>query len=893
MSWLTRLRNFGRDERLAREISREMQFHLAERAEELRAGGMTEVDAWRKARRQFGNPTALAERTRDADVLTWLDSLRADVRYALRALRHSPAFAVVAIASLALGIGANTTIYTLIDAVVLRALPVAHPEELMQVKLGNAGAYFTNPIWEQVRDHQNVFSAVAAFSEADFNIADGGAVRRARGEYVSGDYFRVFGIASQAGRVLTTTDDVRGCPALAVISDGFWRSEFAGSTAALGAKLPIEGKTFHVIGVAAPGFNGPEVGREPQIYVPLCAEAVVHGKTSALDRRSSWWMRVIGRRAPGVSPEQAVARLEALAPSVYAATVPEKWGAKQKLEYQRRSLSAVPAEHGLSNIRQAYSKALMIMMGAVGLVLLIACANVANLLLARAAARDREVAIRLAIGAARRRLVRQLFTESALLALLGAFAGLLVARWGTHALAAMISTDANPVALDLTLNPRVLGFTILVAGITAAIFGLAPAWRGTRVSPNAAMKAGGRGVAEGHRRFTLGKSLVVAQVALSLTLLVGAGLFMTSLRNLATLDPGFRADGILIVNAGFRRSGLTDEQLRPLEDAVLQRVRAIPGVTAASASDITPMGTSSWNDEVYASEGGQTLTSVDDRLAWFNQVSDGYFATLGTRLLAGRDFDATDAPGGPRTAIVNESAARRFFGKDSPIGKQFRLKSGDTFGTPYTVVGVVEDAKYQSLREKDSKTIYLPRSQDAWAQQLTLEVRTAGDPTRLAPAITRVLAEVHRSVAVDFAPMTAQLARSLQRERVLAILSTVFGSVGLALAVLGLYGVMSYTVARRRNEIGVRIALGADRSQVVRMVLGDVTRVVLIGVALGATGAVASSKLVQSFLFGIEPNDPRVVVFAAILLAVVALFAGALPALSASRVDPVLALRED
>ena len=903
MSILNRFANLFRSERLSHDIDRELAFHVQQRVEELMGRGMSERDAVDEARRQFGNMTFQREATRDADVLGWLDSVIADIRYAGRALLRSPVFATVAVASLALGVGANTAVFTLMDAVMVRLLPVPHPEELVLVTLSDQDrdGYFSNPLWEQVRDRQTGFAGMAAFGETAWNIADGGEARTVEGLYVSGDYFTMFGVQPALGRLFTRNDDLRGCAAITVLGHGFWQLEYGGRADVVGETISLVGRPFEIVGVAAPGFAGPEVGREVQLYAPLCSEAQINGSFSMLDQRSNWWLRVMGRRDENVSLAQAVARLKALAPEAYAATVPADWPQEHKTDYLGRTLSALPAASGLSDVRRQYSTALKVLMGAVAVVLLIACANVANLLLARSEARQREVAIRLAIGAGRARLVRQLLTESAVLALLGAAGGLLVGHWGTRGLVALISTADRPVALDVGLSARVLAFTMLVATITAMIFGLAPAWRGTRVSPQAAMKANARGVAHGGSgRFALGKVLVIAQVALSLTLLVGAGLLMGSLYKLRTLDPGFRVDGVLLAHTRLPRTEFPEEQRSAVWRGLIERVRAIPGVANASASYLTPIGQSSWNDFVIVD--GFTPSSLQDGLAWFNGVRDGYFATTGTRLLAGRDFNTTDVPGAPKVAIMNVSAARHFFGDESPLGKQFRLESdsrGENAGKqgpPYTVVGVVEDAKYQSLRETSSHTVYVPSSQTPWpGGGQTLVIRAAGsaDPRALVPAVKAAIAETHRLATVEFSTLSAQLARSLQRDRMMALLSGLFGATALLLSMLGLYGVMAYTVARRRNEIGVRIALGAAATRVVGMVLGDVARVATIGAVLGLVGALAAGKLVASFLFGVQAREPVVLVTATIVLILVALAAGLIPALRAARVDPVSALREE
>ena len=879
--------NLLRSNRVSADIQREMDFHMAERADDLMASGMTEREARREARRRFGNPTVQRERTRDTDVLTWLESLGADVRYALRALRASPGFAIVAILSLGLGIGANTAIFSLINAVVLRTLPVERPEELMQVTMGSQerGTVFTNPMWEAIRDRQGVFSGVFGYSATQFNLTAGGEIRRANGTWVSGDYFATLGVRPALGRLLVRADDVRGCPPVAVLGYGFWQSEYGGSRAAIGKTISLDRTQHTIVGVADPSFFGVNVGESAQVYVPLCLRP-------GLDSRTNWFLRVVGRRKPGVAPQQVATRVAAIAPAVYEATVPQRWGVAEKAEYLKNGLSAVPAANGLSPIRREYQRALMVLMAVVALVLIVACANVANLLLARAAARGREMAIRLAIGAARRRLVRQLLTESVLLAGLGAIAGIAFARWGASLLVGLLSRGQLPVSLDVGLDGRVLAFTLGVAVLTGVLFGLAPAWRATRIDPQAALKANGRGVAEGHSRFTIGKALVVGQIALSLVLVIGAGLLLGTFRKLVTLDPGFRRDGVLIVSVNLRNAGYGPDRYGVVHRDLLDRFRALPGVQAAAASVITPISGSSWND--YIRVDGFTPKGADDALAYFNQATDGFFAAMGTPLLAGRDFDARDRLGAQSVAIVNEALARKFFKGTSPLGKDYRLVQHDSLSAPIQIVGVVKDAKYKELREETLPTAYLPLSQDSvQSPYANYVLRTAGAPSSLAPGVKALVAEVNRAIALELTPLSQQVDASLARERLLATLSGFFGALALLLATIGLYGTLSYSVARRRSEIGVRIALGAGRERVMRLVLGEVVRMVIVGIALGAVAAFFSTRVMTSFLFGLSASDPATVVGSATILTVVGLAAGALPAWRAARVDPIAALREE
>lgn len=897
MAWYHRVLNIFSSNRISREIDREMAFHIAERSDALMASGMSEDEARLLARRQFGNPTALGERARGADIFEWLQSVVGDVRYALRALAKSPAFTVVAIASLGLGIGANTTIFSLIDALVLRTLPVAHPEKLLQVSPDSSanGGYFTNPLWEQLRDRQDVFAALAAFGSESFNLSDGGEARRVDGAYVGGDYFAAFLVQPVVGRLTTRTDDVRGCPGVAVLSHRFWQREYGGSRDAVGRTIRLTGHPFEIVGVAAADFRGPDVGREADVYVPLCSKAIIAGSATVLDARSMWYLRVIGRTKEGVDLAQAQKRVAEIARASYAETVPANWAKDSQKEYLGRSFYARPAERGLSQLRSQYSRALFALMAGVALVLLIACANVANLLLARGEARQHELAIRLSIGAARARLIRQMLTESAVLAAAGAALGMFVARWGKQSLVGMIGTGtASGVSLDLTSNGRVLLFTSLLATLTVIVFGLVPAWRATRVHAHVALKAQGRGLVEGHSsRWSAGNLLVTMQVALSLVLVVGAALLMGTLRNLTHVNPGFSPNGILLVDVDLSRSGLNDDAaIGAVRGMIIERARSLPGVVDASTADITPVRGWAWNDELVVD--GFNPKTVQDALAWFNEVSDRYFATMQTRFLAGRDFDRSDVRGSTPVAIVNDAWARHFLGNANPLGKQFRTKVGDTTTAPVTIVGVVENAKYRSLRDGAEPIAYIAASQSSsWRPTTTLILRTRGDPKSVMGSVTAMMREVRGGITLDFNTMSQQLADSLQRERLLATLSAIFGSVALALAMLGLYGTMTYRVARRRGELGVRIALGAGRSRVLGMVLGEAGTMVILGVTAGALASIATTKLIATFLFQLEPTEPGIYLLATALLGVVALGAGLLPAWRAARVDPIAALREE
>jgi len=892
MSLLARIRNAFRSNALSRDIDREMAFHLAERADQLEASGMRPQDAEREARRRFGNYGLLKERTRERDLAGWLDGFAGDLRYALRGFRSTPGFVLVAILSLALGIGANTAIFTLIDAVVLKSLPVSHPEELVGVTRDSVNL-FTNPLWEQIRDRQDMFDGLLAHGDAEFDLADGGEVRRVNASWISGDYFKTLGVRTVVGRPIVREDDQRGCPGVVMLSHAFFQSEFAGDKNAIGRKLSLDGHPFQIIGVVEPRFAGLNTGRYSSLYVPLCTEAIVRGANSQLDHRGSWFLEIIGRPKGGVSPEQLRSRLGALGPAILNATIPQHWTPKSRAEYVRAKFSTTPATRGFSDVRRMYSKALYVLMSIAGIVLLIACANVANLLLARATARQREMAVRLALGAGRRRLARQLMTESLLLSGAGAVAGVAFAAWGSRLLVEMLARTHRVVSLDLSMDPRILAFTIVVALLTGVLFGLAPVWRAGRVDPHTAMRAHGRGTVEGHSRLSIGKALVVGQIALSLVLVAAAGLLLGSWRKLVNVDTGFQRNHILLVNVDMRPAQIPAPRRGSTYNELLDRLRAIPGVRAASSSQVTPVGPGTWNDVFHVE--GFTPTSIEDAVAWTNAVSDRYFATMGIPVVAGRDFGAQDRPGTARVAIVSRTTARKFFKEEIPIGKTFRLEEGPTgLGQPIEVIGVVGDTKYQSLREKTAPVVYYASRQDTTLGPFTnLELRTDGSPAALIPSIKRAFAEINPRISLDFIPLEQQLSESLTMTRTVATLSGFFGGLALLLAVIGLYGIMAYSVARRRNEIGVRIALGAARGRVVRMVLGEVGRMVIVGVVLGVALALIATRLISSFLYGLTATDPRTLVSSGGLLLLVALLAAAKPAWRAAGLDPVAALRED
>ena len=888
MPWLSRLRNAIRANRLSAEIDREMAFHMAERADDLVASGMTPEAAQREARRRFGNYGVQKERTRDSDVVVWLETLAADVRYAVRALRASPGFAAVAIVSLALGIGANTAIFSLINAVMLQALPVDRPSELVVVTRDDR--LLTHAMWEELRQRQRVFSGAFAYASTGVDLSNGGEAHRAPAGFVSGDFFPTLGARPALGRTLIPNDDRPGCQPIAVVSHQFWQTELGAKATAIGSSITLDGHPFQVVGVADPSFFGVEIGYHIPIWIPLCTESLFSGAESGVN--SHMGRIVIGRMKPGITVANVRAHLVALRPAILDATVqysaPRSGILLSPAEYRKTRFDAKSFTNGDPALRNTYGDALVALMSVVGVVLLIACANVANLLLARATARQREMAVRLALGASRARLVRQLLTESVLLSALGAVGGALFAIWGGRLLVTLLGTTSQSISIDLTPDWRVVGFTTAIAMATGLLFGLAPAWRGAGVNAGMTMKPQGRGVLEGHSRFRIGKALVVAQIALSLVCVTGAGLLLGSWLRLATLDPGYDRDRVLLFSASSQSHGASESKRGSPYPRILERLRLVPGVTGAGYAAYTPL-VSAWNTVINLDGEASAKSGTIVRM---NEVSDGYFDAIGTPLLVGRDFGSGDRPTSPSVAIVSENLAREFLGGARAIGKHVRF--GSPPGNPVEIIGIVADTKQTSLQNASDPMVYFPFSQDtAGPASVSFAIRTAGPPASFAAVVKATFAEIDPRVSFTINTLARRLQNSIRLPRTLGLLAGFFGGLALVLAAIGLYGIMAYTVARRRNEIGIRVALGAARGRILALVLSDVARMVTAGVVIGVGMSLGATRLVKSLLFGVTPNDPVTLGAAALLLAAVAIAAGALPARRAAQLDPMAALRED
>ncbi|HEY1336934.1 MAG TPA: ABC transporter permease [Bryobacteraceae bacterium] len=841
-----------------------------------------------------------------------------DIRYALRMLRQNRGFAAVAILSLALGIGANTAIFTLVDTVILRSLPVRDPESLavLAINPDKPSTSFNYPDYEYIRDHNKSFSGVVAYSgggrQTALRVSDEGA--NAASELVactmvSGNYFQVLGVGSAAGRLFTPEDNkAEGAHPYAILSYDFWQRRFGGDPHAVGRAVTINGSPFNIIGVTQAGFTDANVGVSPEVFVPIMMMRAVNRSVRQWNNRHFWWLNVMGRLKPGVTLQAATPEVDVLWKQIQA-NDPEQRNRKapayDKDAEKRNRGTLLPGSGGYSYFRNSVEKPLTVLMVVVGLVLLIACANVANLLLARAAARQREIAIRLAIGAGRGRLVRQLVLETLVIASLGGLGGMAFAWWGTHVLMDLMPRRGLPIALDVTPDWRILGFAFGLSLLTGLLCGLAPAVAASRPNLTGALKS--ETAAAARKRFDARRALVAIQVAMSLLLLIGAGLFVRSLRNLQTLDPGFLRERVLLVDVDPSQSGYKGQRLRDYYDRLLERVSALPGVRSASLTEITPLAGSRWNGD--ASFEGYQWKPTEKPYVDMNVASPRYFETLGIPIILGRDFRPEDDPpftpdpsDKPRkddeplppprpVAIINESAAKHFFPNQNPVGRRFTMGDKFRMENTFEIVGVVKDVKYFGVRQPTETMIYYPN----WrlgSQQRTLCIRAAGDPERLVAAVRKETSTLDAAIPIlQTITLEQQYDNNISQERIVTKLCSFFGGLALLLAAIGLYGVMAHSVARRIREIGIRMALGAQRGTILRLVLRETAWMIAIGALIGLPAAFAATRLVTSFLFGLTAQDPWAMAGSTVVLIAVTTLAGYIPARRATRVDPMVALR--
>ena len=822
-----------------------------------------------------------------------------DLRHALRFLRLSPGFTLVAVFTLALGIGANTAIFQLIDSIRLRTIPAKNPQELGTIRIADrhwgSGQFssqysqLTFAMWEQIRKRQEGFAEIAVWSDQRFNLATGGEVRKAKGIRVGGDFFHVLGVEPILGRLLGPADDQPGCGISgADISYAFWQRNFAGDPSVIGKRLTLDGNSFQVIGVTPPGFNGISIGDTFDVAVPICVEPILSPRNNRLTRRHAWWLATIGRLKPGWTIARANAQILAVTPAILQETIPTVYDAEATKKYLEYKLGAFSASTGFSELRSDSETSLWLLLGISGLVLLIACANLANLMLARASARERQITIRRALGATRWRMVRELLSESLLLAAAGSTCGLFLAFAISRMLVTFISTEQNQIFLDLGMDWRVLAFTAGLAALTTVSFGLAPALRATRAEPAMLLQSGSWGATVGRELFSLRRILIVSQVGLSVVLLMGALLFVRSLRNLTTLNVGFQQTGILVTSVDFTRLQLPEERDTEYKRDLVKRVQAILGVESAAHAMLVPFGGSTWNDDVI-NEG----SDQDAGVAWENFLGPGYFKTVGTPFLAGRDFDDRDTSTSAKVAIVNQAFARKILKVADPLGKHFRIHEAPGKPRPlYEIVGVTADNKFQDMHEEFLPFMYFPSTQEEKpSPDDHILIRSSLPLTNLISSMKETIADVNPGIDLEFLVFKTRIQNSLIQDELMATLSGFFGFLAALLAAIGLYGVMSYMVIQRTKEIGIRMAIGAERFDVLRMILREATVLTVTGLVIGTGLALAAAQAAKSLLFGLKPRDPLTLVMAVVTLSAVAALASFLPAYRASKLDPLTALR--
>ena len=836
-----------------------------------------------------------------------MSSFLADARLALRVWRKSPTFTAIAILSIALGIGANSAIFTLVDHVMLRTLPVPNPDELVQVTYTGSrygsnwgdGTDISYPMYTDLRDNNQVFTGMFGRFNFSLQVGRAGRTERVMGELVSGTYFPVLGVRPTVGRLFAAEQDRSpGGQPYAVLSHAFWTTRFGADPGVVDSSLVVNGQPFTIIGVTEPGFEGIELGRPTQVWVPIVMKAQMTPGWNGLDDRRWSWVRVFARLKPGISREQAQASVQPYFQSMLQQEVLEPGFAQasraSRERYLKNQLQVLDASRGRSGFRRQMTTPLWVLMATAGGVLLIACANIANLLLARGTARQREMAVRLALGATRRRLVRQLLVESVLLALAGGLAGVAIAMVGAPLVLSFFAHPDSPNPISTAPDWRILAFTFGTAALTGILFGLAPAIQGTR--PNVAPTLKDESGSVVSNRGGLRKALVAVQIGISLMLLIGAALFVRTLDNLLKVDIGIKTDSLLSFTVDPSLNGYQGDRTTQFARTLLERLRTTPGLSAAGFATVRLLEGNQWNTSMTV-EGYQPKAD-ESTVTWCNAVSPGYFQAMGIPLLMGRDFNERDAlPAGEtstfRAAVVNESFARKFFGENgNPIGKRFGFGDNPNTPTPIEIVGVVRDAKYQDVRDRAPRQAFFPYFQSGTPGGFTVYARTTQPADTMFGTIRQVVQQIDPNLPVySTRTLERQVDHSLRRERLVATMTVTFGVLATLLAVVGLYGVMSYTVARRTREIGLRMALGAQQGNIVLMIVREVLLIAAIGMALAAPASWWLGRFVSTQLYGVVPGDPVAIGGAVALLATVAIVAGLIPSIRAARVDPTRALR--
>ncbi len=888
------------------ELDAELRFHIERQAEELERRGLSRTEAMRQARLAFGGLEPMKEDTRDARGTALVEDLVKDARYAARSLRREPIFTVAVIAILALGIGANTATFTVVNALMLRGLPVPHPETLVIV--GDPGAVGSSwhgspqtdiasyPLYEDIRDRNHVLAGLYATGRLTPDVvvreADGrsSAVEHPSMRLVTGNFFSVLGVPARLGRTFGADEDrVAGGAPVIVISDGYWRRRLGGDPSAVGRDLVVNGVPLTIVGVTPPGFTGDIVGSAGDAWVPMAMQPALDPHENLLVNRDASWLQMMGRMRPGVTVAQARAELTAIEADAIRAHVNGLELRQFEQDLKDGPIGVAPGGKGFSRYRDVYSSALSILMAAVGLVVLVVCANVANLMLVRGVARGREMTVRMTLGASRGRLVRQLLTESLLLAVVAGGLGVLVANIGSRLLLTLAGSDGSPVPLDVTPDARVLFFGGGITLAAAILFGLVPALRATRVDVATALRSQGRNLVGARARvgrFAIGKVLVVTQVALSAVLLIGAGLLTRSLQHIVTADLGVDRDHVLLIDVPSRKAGYEGARVFALMRELADRVGRVPGVldTGMSRHAIFRGGESGTDVTV---PGGPPMTD-SERQVGYDEVGPNHFHALGAHILRGRDFDARESESGARSVIVNQTLVKAYFPAVDPIGRTLIV-----YDAPRAIVGVVADVAANDVREKPLRRVYIPILQRDAPTSFVLETRVAGNPAPISSAIRDAIAGIDRRLEIEIAPVDDLVLRSVNESVLVAKVTTFFGVLALVLAALGMYGVTAYATSQRTGEFGLRVALGAEPKTVSRMVLREAVGLAAIGVACGLPAGVAAARVIRKEMFGVGPVDPPSLVAAAAVLTVTALVASYVPARRAARVAPLDALRVD
>jgi len=890
MGLLRRILALGRRPGLGRENENELLEHMQMRIDANIAKGMSSAEAAREARLRFGNPVVMKERVEAEDAALGIDSFIRDARYALRGFLRNPGFTLVAILTLALGIGANTAVFQLLDAVRLRSLPIAAPDQLAELRIvgGNRGfgategsfARFTIPMWLEVRRNHEPFSGVFAWRQSGMMVGKLGDARQVDAIEVSGEFFNVLGVAPWQGRLIEPQDESSCQVSKVVVSYPFWKSQMGGQPITAGTTMIVEDRAVQVLGVAPPSFFGLSVGDRFDVAYPTC--------TPTHPRREAFIFNVMGRLKPGWTLDRASAYLDALSPGIFQATAPTEYDADKLKIFTSFRLGAYPAGGGVSNLRDAYDTSLQLLLAITGLVLLIACANLANLMLARASTRQREMAIRIALGASRARLLRQMLIESSLLALSGAALGIAIAQPLSRLLVASLNTSRGSIQLTVTPDWRVLLFAAGVAALTAIVFGTVPALRGSKADPNTALKSGARGMAGSRERFSVQRFMVVTQVAVSMVLLVGALLFVRSYRNLVTTNPGMREKGITTGYFGYYKMGIKPENEAEFKRQMVDLVRSVPGVENAGSTTFTPLGNGSWEHNI--------KVGTIDGATKFTYVSPSYFATMGMPLLTGRNFTDEDTNSSPFVLIVNQAFIHKYLGSVAPIGQPVRVLQEPQYPERmYHIVGTIPDTKYNSLRDDTPPMAFAPAAQfPVTAQGPGMAIMIASNNgAAIIADVRRVMLARYPTMFMQFFDFQQGILDNLVGDRMMAMLSGFFGVLAAVLVVVGLYGVLSFFVAKRSNEIGIRIALGARRWQVIRLVMRDTAAMLITGVFFGTILALLAGRAASTMLFGLKAYDVMTIASAFVLLAVISVLASWLPAVRAARLNPVDALRSE